>query len=206
MPSSMPAVSPALTRLQYSESNCAGCSRNACDRLEPASTRPLISIIKRAQSAHCCVRGRRFRTPAATERRTQHRRELAREKGDVLLTDPAAAAERLPLDLDDADALAAQIGRHDRLGRRLGFAPDLPVVAVDAFPDERVFLDVSACRGGAACSESCLEGFGPYSLVTASISSSEVMPCLTLRSPDFRRSRMPSFRAWSAMSIACRCA
>ena len=51
MASSMPAVSPALTRLQYSESNWSGCARNACDRLEPDSTLPLMSIISREKRA-----------------------------------------------------------------------------------------------------------------------------------------------------------
>jgi hypothetical protein len=39
-------------------------------------------------------------------------------------------------------------------------------------------------------------------LVIASISSSEVMPSFTLTRPDCRRSRTPSLRACSAMSIA----
>ena len=69
--------------------------------------------------------------------RLQHRRELAREERDVLFVDLAPAAERLPLDLDDADALPAQVGRDDRFRRRLGFSADLAVAAVDALPDDR---------------------------------------------------------------------
>ena len=53
----------------------------------------------------------------------QHRRELAREERDVLLVDRAAAAERLLLDLDDADALAAQVGRDDRLATPRAISP-----------------------------------------------------------------------------------
>ena len=74
--------------------------------------------------------------------RPQHGRELAREEGDVALADPAPAAEGLPLDLGDADALPPQVGRDDGLGRGARLAADLAVVAVEAFPDEREFLDV----------------------------------------------------------------
>ncbi len=71
----------------------------------------------------------------------EHRRELTGEERDVLFGDLAPAAERLPLELGDADALAAQIGPDDVLGRRLHLAAHVAVVAVDAFPGIGVFLD-----------------------------------------------------------------
>ena len=43
-----------------------------------------------------------------------------------------------------------------------------------------------------------------YSRVTRLISSRLVMPLRTFRSPDWRMSRMPSRRAWSASSMALR--
>ena len=43
-----------------------------------------------------------------------------------------------------AHALAPQVGRDDGFGRRARFSAHLPVVPVDALPDERVFLDVAA--------------------------------------------------------------
>ncbi len=133
--------------------------------------------------------------------RPQHRRELSREERDLPLADLLAAAERELLDLLEADALAPQVGRDDGLRRGFRLAADLAVVAIDAFPDERVFLDVLArCGGGGHGGYPVSGAERRYSLVMASISSREVMPIFTLMRPDFRRSRTPSFCAWSAMS------
>ncbi len=80
----------------------------------------------------------------------QHRRQLAREERDVLLADTLAAAERLALDLDDAHALAPQVGGDDGFGGGPRLPAHLAVVAVDALPEVAVFLDVAAL-GGCGC-------------------------------------------------------
>ena len=51
MASSVPEASPAATRLQYSVSKWPGCSRNACDMDEPASILFLMSIMRREKRA-----------------------------------------------------------------------------------------------------------------------------------------------------------
>ena len=135
--------------------------------------------------------------------RLQHRRQLAREKRDVLFADLAPATKALLANLDDADALPPQVGRDDSFRRRLRFAAYLAVVAVDSLPKKGVFLDVAAlcsCCGHGNCPE--LTELTRHSLVIASISSREVMPVLTFSKPDRRRSRMPSLRACTAMSRA----
>ena len=200
----MPDASPAATRLQYSASKWR---RMLAERLRHrrAGLDLVLDVHHETREAGVAVAARddleRLQQRHAG---LQHRRELAREERDVLLVDLAPAAERLPLDLDDPDALAAQVGRDDGLGRRLRFAADLAVAAVDAFPEEREFLDVASWGGGCGGHDSwsSCDGRRRHSLVMASISSSDVMPDLTLSRPDWRRSRTPSFCAWSAMSIA----
>jgi hypothetical protein len=54
----------------------------------------------------------------------EHRRELPGEERDVLLRIERAAAQRLLLDLGDADALAAQVVGDDGFRRRRDFAAD----------------------------------------------------------------------------------
>src|SRR5207244_10819191 len=71
----------------------------------------------------------------------EHRGELAREKRDVLVADLASAAIGLPLDLQNADTLPAQVGRDDGLRCAARFAAHRLVATVDAFPDEQRFLD-----------------------------------------------------------------
>ena len=135
--------------------------------------------------------------------RLQHRRELAGEERDVLFVDLAPAAERLPLDLDDrmpwrrrlvvttvSDA-ARDSPRTWRLLRSMPSQRNVYSLTSFALRQLRwpwFVILVRRCRR--------------HSLVTASISSSEVMPALTLSRPDWRRSRTPSFCAWSAMSSA----
>jgi hypothetical protein len=67
--SRMPPASPASTRLQYSESKCSGCLRNADDRLVPVSTSDRMSfsslvmrglVLPRATMSNDCSSG----TPA----------------------------------------------------------------------------------------------------------------------------------------------
>src|SRR4029453_13385151 len=147
----------------------------------------------------------------------QHRRELTREERDVPVADPAPAAKRLPLDLVDPDALTAEVRRDDGLRHAARLAADRLVVAVDAFPDEQEFLGaIVDARGDGSGHEvprfglrmqfatrlvACRCG-AHQSLVTASISSSDVIPDFTLSKPDWRNVRTPSFAACSAMSIA----
>src|SRR5215471_10234409 len=73
----------------------------------------------------------------------EHRCQLAGEEGDVPLVDPSAAAEGLPAQLRDSNALPPQVGVDDRFGGRLGLATNMTVVAVDALPQEGVFLDLT---------------------------------------------------------------
>ena len=106
--------------------------------------RLLMSIISREKRALPWPRATMSNALQQRHAGLQHRRELAREERDVLLGDLLAAAERLPLELGDADALAAQVGRDDGLGRGLDLAAHLAVAAVEPFPDERVFADLRA--------------------------------------------------------------
>src|SRR5207249_9927239 len=79
----------------------------------------------------------------------QHRRKLPREERHVLVADRAAAAIRLTLDLEDADALPPEVRRGDRLRHGAQFAAQRLVVAVDTLPDERLFAgpDIPARYG-----------------------------------------------------------
>ena len=168
-----------------------------------------------------------------------HRRQLAREHGDVLLLDGLAARAAPLLDLGDQDALAPQRGADDGFAAGAHLAAHDLAVAVLAFPLEDEFLDALAGRALAACggrrhitscrrarglalpifdsfersrwpdarranaaSEDAASGRWCHSLVAASTSSSVVTPARTLTSPDCRKSRTPSARACSAMSMA----
>ena len=177
--------------------------RNACDRLEPVSTLLLMSIISREKRGLLWPRATMSNDCSSGTPALQHRRELAREERDVLLADLAAAAERLALDLGDPDALAAQVGRDDRLRGGAHFAANLAVVAVHAFPEEGEFLDVLwALRGRCAVAmvDSSMRAPSVHSLVTASISSSDVMPCL-----DLEQARLAQVAHAFASSPARRC-
>jgi hypothetical protein len=71
--------------------------------------------------------------------------ELAGEQGDVLLGDPAAAAQALLADLGDQNALAAQGGVDDRKAAGAHLAPDELACLVFSFPEEGDFL--GSCCG-----------------------------------------------------------
>ena len=112
----------------------------------------------------------------------QHRRELAGEERDVLLADRAAAAERLPLDLGDADALAPQVRRR-RPSRTRRASRRAPGLLLRSTPSQRNVYSLTLRRCGAAAVAMTFPSVRRargYSLVTASISSSDVMPALDL--------------------------
>ena len=141
----MPDVSPAATRLQYSASKYFGCSRNACDIDEPVSILFLMSIIRREKRAllwprptisNDCSSG----TPAfsiVASWRVKNVMSFSltllppRNVCRLILTTRMPCRRRLVV------TTVSDAARD--------FAAHLAVVAVDAFPDEGVFLDVAAC-------------------------------------------------------------
>jgi hypothetical protein len=132
-----PACSPAATRLQYRASKYSGYLRNACDSELPVSTSALMSSSSLA-TARVGVAA-----PDDVERLEQrhagfhHRRELAREQGDVLLGNLAAHLEARLLDARVHHALAAQAGLNDGLARRAHFAANRLAIPVLSFPDDK---------------------------------------------------------------------
>ena len=196
----MPAVSPALTRLQYSASNCAGCSRKACDRLEPASTRPLISIISRAKRglrwpratiSNACSSG----TPAFSIVASWRVKNVM--SFSLTLPPPRKVCRlsflmRMPcrrkLEVTTVSDAALISPRTLRLLRSM--------------PSQRYVYSLTRVSLRCAIAVAIVVTSGGYSLVIASISSREVTACLTFSKPDWRRFFTPSFCDWSAMSSA----
>ena len=102
MMSSIPAVSP-VPRLRTARET--SMLANACDRLD--QPRRVLDVHHQPREAPFSGRGRRSRTPAQRHAGLEHRRELAREEGDVL----RCSCRRRTSGGDDADALAPQVGR-----------------------------------------------------------------------------------------------
>jgi len=73
-------VSPAWTRLQYRSSKCCGCSRKACDRLDPCSILLLICIISRANRAFAVAARHDVERLQHRHAGLQHRRQLPVKK------------------------------------------------------------------------------------------------------------------------------
>ena len=194
----MPDVSPACTRLQYSASKCAGCSRNACDRRRARLDLVLDVHHQPREARRCCGRGATMSndcssgTPAFSIVASWRVKNVM--SFSVTLRPPRNVwrlilVTRMPwrrrLVVTTVSDAAARLAAH------------LAVVAVDAFPDERVFLDVVVGAGSDCGGHGCpsMRGSARHSLVTASISSRDVMPFLTFSRPDWRRLRTPSFCA-----------
>src|SRR5258708_3291934 len=74
-----------------------------------------------------------------------HGRELPSEQGNVLVRNPAAAAAFLAFDLQDRDALPAQLGYHDIFAAGTHIAFDQLSALVLAFPEKGIFLDLVSC-------------------------------------------------------------
>ncbi len=123
------------------------------ERLRQARARfdAALEVQDQAREARVAVAARDdFERLQQRHARAQHRRELPGEERHVLVGDPLAATERLTLDLGDADALPAQVGRNDGFRGAPRLAARLAIGAVDALPKERVFPDpdISARGGG----------------------------------------------------------
>src|SRR5258706_579435 len=131
-----------------------------------------------------------------------HGRQLAGKKCDVLRGNPFAAFTRNLFHLGANDALTPQGGVDDALARRTHLALDEFPRFVLAFPNEGVGFDALCIFSLNRCSSHrhslidharmLAECARRYSLVTASISSSDVRTDFTLRRPDWRRSDTPS--------------
>ena len=199
--SRIPAASPAPTRLQNS---CVEVQRIFAEGLVQRAAGFHFGLDVQQQLAH----GRVAVTLADDVEGLQQRHagfhhggELAGEQGDVLVGDLAAQAGALALDLEDLDALAAQGGLDHGLAARAHVALDESCRRGPGLPRRSMYSLTSRLMAGAVA-VAMVRSPQSYSLVTASTSSSEVTPCLTLSRPDWRRSRTPSRCACSAMSMA----
>src|SRR5258708_10958842 len=71
--------------------------------------------------------------------------ELASGEGNVLVRHPGADAAFLAFDLQDRDALPAQLGYHDIFAAGTHIAFDQLSALVLAFPEKGIFLDLVSC-------------------------------------------------------------
>ena len=196
--SRMPACSPAATRLQNSLSKWTGCLAKACDRLRPVSTSVRISLSRRdraglpepfmAMSKACSSGTPDFIMVASWRVNSAMSLSVMRPPRAIFsfLILPTWMPWRRSIACTMASPLA-----------RISPRTTLPVLSLPSQVYSSSLGPVARIARLAVAMRSNVL----YSLVVASTSSSEVTPCFTLRSPDWRRSSTPSRRAWSAMSI-----